>query len=95
MTALKLVPHAVHPSVFILEEMAARGWTLEDLARRCGGDYGLNHVAIDFYLTIGAETPDLRMGVYAVECARVFGVDRDLFVNLERAWLEETSAVRQ
>lgn len=88
--ALKLVHHALHPSEVIRDELKARGWSMAELARRLPGDYGLNYVALDFYLTIGAETPDMRMGVYAEQIAAVFGVDLDFFSNLESSWLKAT-----
>ena len=34
MTTKRIPAEAFHPSVFIREEMAARGWTVDDLAIR-------------------------------------------------------------
>lgn len=79
---------AVHPSAFIKDEMDARGWTIGDVASRMPGDYGVNHLAIDMYLELGRDEPMLRIGKMSAELAQAFGVDADLFANLERAWLE-------
>lgn len=82
---------AFHPSVFIAEELEARGWSLDDLAQRMPGDFGVNRLALDFYMTIGAETPGLRIGESAAGLAAAFGVSPELFTNLERAWVEHPS----
>lgn len=79
---------AVHPSLYIKEELEAREWSLADLARRLPGDYGVNYVALDFYLSIGPETPTAHMGALAPDISRAFGADTDFFPNLERAWLD-------
>lgn len=79
---------AFHPSVFIAEELEARGWSLDDLALRMPGDFGINRCALDFYMTIGAETPGLRIGESASALAAAFGVSPELFANLERAWVD-------
>jgi plasmid maintenance system antidote protein VapI len=80
-----------HPSIFIKEEMEARGWTIGDLAKAMGGDYGINFVGLEFYLELGPEEPGLRMNDTAVSISRAFGIDPDFFSNLERSWLEHPS----
>lgn len=77
---------AFHPSEFIKDEMDARGWSLADLVKRMPGDYGINYVALDFYLSIGPEEPGLRMGDNA-GLGQAFGVDPEYLNNLEKAWL--------
>ena len=79
---------AFHPSLFIKEELEARDWTIGELARAMPGDYGINFVALEFYLDLGPEEPGLRMNNMAADISRAFGVDPDFFSNLERAWLE-------
>ena len=75
-----------HPSEFILEEMAARGWELDDLAARMGGDPGRNELVAGLYLT--CRLPGLRIGdKTAAAFGRAFGVEPQLFLNLEAAWL--------
>jgi len=86
----RIPAEAFHPSEFIKDELEARGWTMSDLARRMTGDYGINYVALDFYLGIGAETPGLRLGD-ATDICRAFGVDEKYLANLERAWLDHPS----
>ena len=76
-----------HPSVFIQEEMDARGWDRDELARRMGGDFGDVRIGLDFYFEIGPETPDLRIGD-GEDFARAFGVDAEFFLALEAAWLK-------
>ena len=65
--------------------MDARGWSLDDVALRMGGDFGINRLALDFYFEIGPEEPDLLMGD-GEDFARAFGVSAGYFVNLENAW---------
>lgn len=78
-----------HPSVYIRQELRARRWSLDDLATRMGGDFGINRVALDFYMTIGPDNRHLRIGSSAEGLARAFDVSPDLLHNLERAWLGE------
>ncbi len=48
-----VVAEAFHPSIYIKEELEARGWDVDDLAKRMPGNYGINHLAIDMYLECG------------------------------------------
>jgi len=85
---MKNVGEAFHPSIFIADELEARGWSLDDLAQRMPGDFGVNRLALDFYMTIGAETPTMRLGESAAGIAAAFDVSPELFLNLEKAWVE-------
>lgn len=76
-----------HPSVYIREEMDERDWGTPTMARKMGGDYGVNRFAIEMYLSIGPKNPGLRLGTMAADIARAFGVSMELFQNLEAAWL--------
>jgi hypothetical protein len=76
-----------HPSVFIIEEMEARGWDRDELARRMGGEWKLNRVVLELYFEIGPTEPNLRMGD-GEDFAQAFGVSAELFQNLEKAWLK-------
>jgi hypothetical protein len=75
-----------HPSVFILEEMEARGWDQWELSRRMGGDAQINYVGLEFYFEIGPIEPDLRLGD-GEDFARAFGTSAEFWRNLEDAWL--------
>lgn len=77
-----------HPSELLKEELEARGWSIGDLARNMDGDYGVNYVALEFYLDLGPEEVGLRMNSMAVDISKALGVDPDFFSNLERSWLE-------
>jgi len=75
-----------HPSVFIIDEMNARNWTRDDLALRMGDDFGINRLALDFYLDIGPTEKNMRINP---ECfARAFGTSEKYWENHEKAWLE-------
>lgn len=89
-----------HPSVFLAEELAVRGWTRDELATRMtpGGAmnakaWGVNRLALDLYLEadeggvpLGA-TEGMRMGVCAVMLDHAFDVAPGFFQALEDAWL--------
>lgn len=74
-----------HPSVFILDELKARGWTLDDLALRMGGDFSINRLALDLYIAVGPDEPDLLLGD-GEDFARAFGTSPEFFRNLEAGW---------
>lgn len=89
--ATERVPaEALHPSVFIQEQLDARGWTLRDLAARMAAyDYNINLAALEMYLAIGPDQPSLRIGQRSADrMAHAFGVSAEYFLNLERAWLK-------
>lgn len=89
MTKAKFIPaEAFHPSVFIKDEMKARKWGKLTLAKHMGGDMATDVLALDLYFTCGPTDPDLRLGDLATSLAVAFNVDRDLFINLERSWLD-------
>lgn len=82
----RLPAEAFHPAEFILEEMRARGWKLDDVAIRMGGDEDMNALTLGLYLTV--RLPGMRLGdktAAALGCA--FDVDAQYFLNLEAAWL--------
>lgn len=66
------------------------GMTICRMARkaraRMGGDFGVKRLALDLYFEVGPTEPNLRLGD-PQDIADAFGVDRDFFLNLERAWL--------
>lgn len=74
-----------HPSVFIAEEMEARGWDRDDLARLMGGDFGISRLSIDLYFEVGPRERDLLIGD-GQDFGRAFGVSPEFFLNLETAW---------
>jgi len=77
-----------HPSTFIAEELAARGWDKFDLATHMGGDIDLNLLVIDMYFIVGPERANMRLGERtAWQFAIAFGTSAQLFLNLEQAWL--------
>jgi plasmid maintenance system antidote protein VapI len=85
---------AFHPGEFIAEEMQHRGWDLIEMAVRMGGEsVAVNHLALEMYLTIGATDKRLRIGeTMAAQLGVAFDVNPELFLNLERAWLEHGTA---
>lgn len=84
---------APHPSVYILEEMAARGWSTTILALAMPGNSSANYAAMVVYLTIGPNDPSVRISKEtAVALAQAFDVAPELFTNLERAWLRAHGA---
>lgn len=78
-----------HPSEFIAEEMAARGWSRDRLAIEMGGDAAINRLTLDLYFDLGPDKTNMRLGRSADDLARAFGVSPDFFRNLEKAWLKD------
>jgi hypothetical protein len=78
-----------HPSFFIKKEMRARGWNRTRLAYRMGGDVIINRLSIELYFEVGPTEPNLRIGS-GEDFGRAFGVPAEFFLNLERAWLQQT-----
>lgn len=77
-----------HPSVFIQEEMDARGWSRDDLALRMGGDFATDRLALEVYFILQHKR-SMRIGdKFARQLARAFDVSPEFFLNLERIWLE-------
>ncbi|MHC5536846.1 hypothetical protein ACYOEI_01070 [Singulisphaera rosea] len=82
-----------HPSVFIKDELEARGWTLDMLAMRMGPEFGINRLSLDLYIEVGPTEPGMRIGDLSAEAlGRAFDVSPEFFLNLEAAWLKGTKA---
>jgi hypothetical protein len=66
MTTLHLIEsrpaEVFHPPVFIKEELAARGWTLDMLTFRMGPESGKNRLVFDLYLELGSTKSNMRIG---------------------------------
>jgi plasmid maintenance system antidote protein VapI len=82
-----------HPSVFIKEEMEARGWSMDDLALRMAeGDvrkFGVERLALDIYFEVGPTEPNLIIGDDSARMlAAVFDVNPEFFLNLQKSWRE-------
>lgn len=77
-----------HPSVFVAEEVAARGWTPDELALRLGGYRDMNVLALCMYFAVGPTHTNCRIGdSLAAALDRAFDVSPGYFLNLEAAWL--------
>lgn len=72
----------------IEEEMRARGWTVEDVARRMGpaSDYGINHLCVDMFLACRRERNIVMDDELAGKLGRAFGVSPQFFVRLHNDW---------
>lgn len=71
-------------SVFIREEMEARGWTDADLYARLGDD-PVMLCAVDLTLTV--DDPGLILDENtAAALGQAFDVDPSYFLNLDKAW---------
>jgi hypothetical protein len=89
---MRLPAEPLHPSELILDELNARGWDINTLAREMSGDCSVNYVALEFYLTIGKDNVGLRMGEDVIkDLARIFDISEDYFRNLEKSWVNFNS----
>lgn len=72
---------------YVLEELEARGWSIAEMARRMGGDFNLNHCAIE--LVIYVHDPDAFLGEdLARRIGLAFGTSAEVWLNLDNAWRE-------
>ena len=85
--AARMPPAEVfHPSEFIAEEMAERGWTRYDLWRHMRGD-AEDMLALDMYFEVGPTAPGMLLGEdMAAKLGRAFGMSAQFFLNLETVW---------
>lgn len=96
MTSFVSESAALHPSTFIVEEMKARGWTVDRLAIAMGSDnadfmagVAINNLALDMYITVGPDHRDVRLGpTMTTQLAVAFGTSVEFWSNLEKAWVE-------
>lgn len=70
--------------VFILEELKARRWTLDELSKRMGGDAVTR---LTLKLLIHAPTKGATLGrETAARLARAFGTSKTIWLKLDDAW---------
>ena len=80
---------AFHPSEFILEEMGARGWTVQDLCIHGDCDTAADRMAWELYLTVGEDFPEMFIGpTGCAQLSRAFGTSVKMWANLNTAWLQ-------
>lgn len=84
------IPAEVFPvGIFILEEMKARGWTTHKVAALMRGPTDVNELAIE--LTLYAPTKGVLLGEdMGRDLARVFGTSEDYWLNLDKAWQQDS-----
>lgn len=74
------------PGECVAEEMKARGWSSLDVARRMGGDVGMNLLCVDMLIANAREPNLLLDDEMARQLGLAFEVSSQFFVNLERMW---------
>lgn len=81
-----------HVGTYIDDECGARGWTMDKLAHRMGGDIEINRACLDF---LQLRQPGLLLGEYVANgLARAFGSDAQTWLNLDKAWQDWHTARR-
>lgn len=82
----------MHVSVFIQDEMDARGWSRDlmsvSMARSGDLSFGVCRLMLDLVLDVGPDHSNLRLGGMAREVAAAFGTSEVFWRNIERSWLE-------
>lgn len=67
---------------YLADEIEARGWTVEEMAVRMGGDASINLCAIEL---IRLEDPNIFLGQEMAEgIAKAFGTSADLWLRLDK-----------
>jgi plasmid maintenance system antidote protein VapI len=66
---------------YIADELEARGWTEEDLAREMGGELHYNLCAFAFLKN--ATCVHLHMGDFANRLGKAFGTSAEVWVNID------------
>lgn len=80
-----LPPGPPHPIDIFWTELDARGWTVQALAARIGGDTLGNRALLWHWLR--HPTRELELGpIWAAKLDTAFGLGADFFLNLEKAW---------
>lgn len=80
-------PEAFPPGLYLKEEMAARGWTIDDVVARMGDgrDANIDRLCLEFVLYVF--DPNLLINNdLAIRLGRAFDVSPDLWLNLNQAW---------
>ena len=79
------IPAETYPvGTFIAEELAARGWSVRDLAERMGGNAASNEVAV--HILIDVDDEGVLLGEEtAQQLSLAFGVSAQFFIALDKA----------
>ena len=89
METAERMPAEVFPLAELIgDEMAARGWTTDDVAARLGDGGSFDYMALfKFMLMLSVQREKLIFGDdFLNDLSMVFGVDRDFFGNIDAAW---------
>ncbi len=78
------------PWSYIADELSARGWSREDLAREMGGDAEENLCGLAFMET--CQDIQITIGTFAEGLARAFGTSAELWANIDEQYRAEQSA---
>ncbi len=89
----RLPAEMFHPSVFIQEEMDARGWDRDMLALKMGPAFGRNRLVLDIYFEVGPTNLNMLLGQrLATQIGQAFGVSPEMLLNLHAAWARGVQA---
>lgn len=74
-----------HLADVIMDELEARGWYEEDAAARMDGDYWINLLALEMFLSVRRR--DVVLAKQGEDFAKAFGVQRVFFDVLHERWV--------
>lgn len=94
--ATSRVGEVPHPSVYVQEEMWARGWDFLDLVVGMEGDPRIHVLALEMWCAVGPIDARCRLNEeYWNQLARAFGVPVEFLLNLDSAWRNSLSGARR
>jgi hypothetical protein len=84
-------PAPAHISVYVTEEIVARGWSYLEFVEKMahgvrGGEYVDPKMALCCEFLFNVREPNMMIGAVADRLAEVFGTSAEVWTNIDNAW---------